>query len=97
MSSFLSPKDLELHYDREHIENNSNGGNLNHLKEEVQELQTTLKEEQYYSAELKKEIERLSTAVHKNAEAEADTEAVDFYEGQIKALSESKDLRMYLF
>ena len=70
MSSFPTPQDLEVHYDKEHLNGNSssnNGGNnLGHLKEEVQELQTTLKEEQFYSAELKKEVERLSTAVHKS-------------------------------
>ena len=70
------------------------GDNLGHLKEEVQELQTTLKEEQFYSTELKKEVERLSTAVHKSTEEQTvETSEIDLYETQIKALSEAKDLR----
>jgi len=95
MSSFLTPQDLEIHYDQEHLNGNStsNGNNLGHLKEEVQELQTTLKEEQFYSTELKKEVERLSTAVHKSTEESAvETSEIDLYETQIKALSEAKDL-----
>ena len=72
------------------------GDNLGHLKEEVQELQTTLKEEQFYSTELKKEVERLSTAVHKSTEEQTvETSEIDLYETQIKALSEAKDLRKF--
>ena len=73
------------------------GDNLGHLKEEVQELQTTLKEEQFYSTELKKEVERLSTAVQKSSEESAETSEIDLYETQIKALSEAKDLRKFSF
>ena len=73
------------------------GDNLGHLKEEVQELQTTLKEEQFYSTELKKEVERLSTAVHKSSEESAETSEIDLYETQIKALSEAKDLRKFTY
>ena len=74
------------------------GDNLGHLKEEVQELQTTLKEEQFYSTELKKEVERLSTAVHKSTEEQTvETSEIDLYETQIKALSEAKDLRKFKF
>ena len=68
------------------------------MKEEVQELQTTLKEEQFYSTELKKEVERLSTAVHKSTEEQTvETSEIDLYETQIKALSEAKDLRKFKF
>ena len=88
MQSFINPQDLEIHYDKEHL-NGSNNGNLSNLSQEVQELQTTLKEEQFYSAELKKEVERLSSAVHKSTES---TSEVDLYESQIKALSEAKEL-----
>ena len=99
MSSFPTPQDLEVHYDKEHLNGNSsnNGNNLGHLKEEVQELQTTLKEEQFYSAELKKEVERLSTAVHKSTEDSAESTEVDLYETQIKALTEAKDLRKFMY
>ena len=101
MSSFPTPLDLEVHYDKEHLNGNSssnNGGNnLGHLKEEVQELQTTLKEEQFYSAELKKEVERLSTAVHKSTEDSTELAEADLYETQIKALTEAKDLRKFIF
>merc|ERR1712029_140738 len=90
MRSFATPQDLELCYSN--CNNTSNGDNLGHLKEEVQELQTTLKEEQFYSAELKKEVERLSTAVHNSTEESADISEVDLYETQIKALTEAKDL-----
>ena len=71
----------------------SSGDNLGPLKDEVQELQSTLKEEQFYSAELKKEVDRLSTAVHRSTENSTESSEVDLYETQIKALTEAKDLR----
>ena len=89
MASFVSPQDLEIHYDREHLNGN---GNFNHLKDEVQELVTTLKEEQFHSAELKKEVEKLSTAVQKSTENTDNAEA-DMFQSQVNALSEAKDLR----
>jgi early endosome antigen 1 len=100
MVSFPSPQDLETHYEREHNNdgnngngNNGNNGNMEHLKEEVHGLQTTLKEEQFYSGELKKEVERLSTAVHKSTEHNVnDQSEVTMYESQVKALSEAKEL-----
>ena len=76
-----------------YIFNIFSGDNLGHLKDEVQELQTTLKEEQFYSAELKKEVDRLSTAVHRSTENSTESSEVDLYEMQIKALTEAKDLR----
>ena len=57
----------------------------------MQELQTTLKEEQFYSAELKKEVERLSTAVNNSTESNSEAEA-DIIESQITALTEAKEL-----
>ena len=94
MGSFVSPQDLEVHYDKEHLNNGgseNNDSNLGNLRDEVQELQTTLKEEQFYSTELKKEVERLSSAVHKSTESPSETES-DLYESQIKALEEAKQL-----
>ena len=93
MASFVSPQDLEIHYDREHLNGN---GNFNHLKDEVQELVTTLKEEQFHSAELKKEVEKLSTAVQKSTENTDNAEA-DMFQSQVNALSEAKDLRKISF
>ena len=88
MASFVSPQDLEIHYDREHLNGN---GNINNLKDEVQELVTTLKEEQFHSAELKREVEKLSNVVQKTTEVSENTEA-DMYQSQVTALSEAKDL-----
>ena len=81
-----------MHYDKEHLTGNDSNGNLGHLKEEVQELQSTLKEEQFYSAELKKEVERLSSAVQKSAETSSESSEIDLFQSQIKALTESKEL-----
>ena len=67
-------------------------GQFNHLKDEVQELVTTLKEEQFHSAELKKEVEKLSTVVQKTTENTENTEA-DMFQSQVTALTEAKDLR----
>lgn len=94
MMSFASPQDLEVHYDKEHLSGGGNdkNGNLSHLKEEVEELQTTLKEEQFYSAELKKEVERLSSAVQKSTEFSPVESEVELYETQVKALTEARDL-----
>ena len=92
MASFISPQDLEIHYDREHLNGN---GQFNHLKDEVQELVTTLKEEQFHSAELKKEVEKLSTVVQKTTENTENTEA-DMFQSQVTALTEAKDLRKIL-
>ncbi len=97
MASFPDPKDLEVHFDREH---NGGSNGIGVLKDEVQELQSTLKEEQFYSAELKKEVDRLSNAVQRNSESEiADNHAtseIAMYQSQITALSEAKDLRKFL-
>ena len=90
MASFATPQQLEVHYDREHIENGENNGHG--LQKSVEELQSTLKEEQFHSAELKKEVEKLSHAVQKSAEDKTASE-MDMYESQIKALNEAKELR----
>ena len=101
MESFPDPKDLEVHFNREHNGGGNNGnGDLSNLKDEVQELQSTLKEEQFYSAELKKEVDRLSSAVHRTSESEYDehageAEVVAMQQSQIKALTEAKDLRKF--
>ena len=65
MASFSTPQELEVHYEREHIIGESNGNDHGLIQQSVQEIQSTLKEEQFYSAELKREVERLSTAVHR--------------------------------
>ena len=53
MSSFSTPQELEscfLRCEREHMigEENSNGNHV--LEQSVQEIQSTLKEEQFYSS-----------------------------------------------
>ena len=89
MSSFSTPQELEVHYEREHIIGESNG---NHgIQQSVQEIQSTLKEEQFYSSELKKEVEKLSHAVQKSTEDKSKAE-MDLCQSQIGALSEAKDL-----
>ena len=91
MAVFSSQQDLEIHFQNcPHLNGNGNG-QFNHLKDEVQELVTTLKEEQFHSAELKKEVEKLSTVVQKTTENTENAEA-DMFQSQVKALTEAKDL-----
>ena len=94
MASFSTPQELEVHYEREHIIE-SNGAEHG-IQKSVQEIQSTLKEEQFYSAELKKEVEKLSQAVQKSTEDKTQAE-VDLYQSQVNALSESKDLCKFVY
>ena len=91
MSSFSTPQELEVHYEREHIIGESNGNDHGLIQQSVQEIQSTLKEEQFYSSELKKEVEKLSHAVQKSTEDKSKAE-MDLCQTQIGALSEAKDL-----
>ena len=94
MAVFSSQQDLEIHFQNcPHLNGN---GQFNHLKDEVQELVTTLKEEQFHSAELKKEVEKLSTVVQKTTENTENAEA-DMFQSQVKALTEAKDLCKMIF
>ena len=91
MASFSTPQELEVHYEREHIIGESNGNDHGLIQQSVQEIQSTLKEEQFYSSELKKEVEKLSHAVQKSTEDKSKAE-MDLCQSQIGALSEAKDL-----
>ena len=91
MKGFMNPDDLQIHFERDHGD-----GEDKSLKHDVKELQTTLKEEQFYSAELKREVERLSDAVHHKDLADQDEEKV-MLQSQVEALQMGKDVCKYWF
>lgn len=63
---FPTSDQLQIHYMGEHTPMGANHGDIKAMKEELAELQTTLKEERWYSDELKREVQRLSGAVAKD-------------------------------
>lgn len=60
--------ELQSHYARHHTPQDQknelrNGGDYGDIKQELAELQTSLKEERWYSDELKKEVSRLQNTL----------------------------------
>ncbi len=100
-SSKKGPPPFQVHYESEHGAEASlttakrSEGKFADLKGEVSEMQSVLREEQLYSTELKREVERLSEAVKaKNgATATAEQQEREMYREQVAMLEEGKRLR----
>lgn len=86
-NEFPTSDQLQIHYTADHISSGVDRSDLQVLKQEVAELQTTLKEERWYSNELKREVSRLSGAVNKEY-----SEEQVLLKQQLRALEESKSL-----
>ncbi len=69
-------------------------GGLADLRDELGVLQTSLREEQLHSTELKKEVERLASA-SVNKEVRGQDQERDMYKEQVLALEEGKALCEY--
>ncbi|ROT84854.1 putative early endosome antigen 1 [Penaeus vannamei] len=83
-----SQQELEKHYSTIHGVKDTSGHSLETLREELNELSTTLREERWYSEELKKEVERLQEAFKKKDEGEENF----VHKSQLDALEESKTM-----
>ncbi len=92
---------LQVHYESEHGAEASltsakrSEGRFVDLKGEVSQMASVLKEEQMYSSELKKEVEKLSEAVRaKNSNgsgaASVEQQERDMYKEQVAMLEEGK-------
>ena len=97
MEAFQSPEELQVHYESRHASEaglttaKRSQGHLRDLQEEVDGLQSTLRQELGYSQELKKEVEKLSSAVAKGDETKEATEERMVRE-QLGAMEEAKQL-----
>lgn len=103
-STFFSPDELQAHFEAHHSSEASlnaakrTEGRFVDLKDEVSDLQRTLKEEQFYSTELKRQVEALNDSVLRNSgprRAESGDEP-PLGPDQIYALQEGKRLRKSL-
>lgn len=81
-------QELEQHYSTIHGMKDTSGHSLEALREELTELSTNLREERWYSEELKKEVERLQEAFKKKDENEGNF----IHKSQLDAVEESKAL-----
>ncbi len=106
----MQPVELQAHFETAHSSEASlsaakqSEGRIGDLKDEVSELQETLREEQQYSTELKKEVQKLSDAVTSKLSGEAGNNGADaaaaaedeekrMYREQARALEEGKNIR----
>ncbi|KAK3856227.1 hypothetical protein Pcinc_037436 [Petrolisthes cinctipes] len=83
-----SQPELEKHYSNVHSVKDTSGHSLEALREELTELSTNLREERWYSEELKKEVERLQEAFKKKDGGEDNF----VHKSQLEAVEESKTL-----
>ncbi|KAG0717390.1 Early endosome antigen 1 [Chionoecetes opilio] len=83
-----SQQELEKHYSTIHSLKDTSGHSLEALREELTELSTSLREERWYSEELKKEVERLQDAFKKKDGGEDNF----VHKSQLEAAEESRKM-----
>lgn len=93
MTGFASAEELQAHYEARH---GSEAG-LEDLRAEVAKVRSTLNQEKLHSTELKREVDRLSGAVHNRVSHEGVSkktleEEHSMYREQVLALQEGKAL-----
>ena len=97
--TFFSPGDLQSHFEATHVSEaglnaaKRSEGHFHDLKDEVNDLQTTLKQEVKYSADLKRQVEQLVNRSSSNAAAANGDEEKAMMKDQVHALEEGKRLR----
>lgn len=92
-----SEPELQSHYTRHHTtqeskDDLSNGEDVVNLKQELSELHTSLKEERWYSDELKREVSRLQDAISSKGDIALELAESEMLRSQVRALEEGKAL-----